>query len=318
MRNLHETLKANNLKKIQARLTESINSWDGLNALSVEYTRFEPAHGIDQDFNGDTLGMTLRTDIFDVKDLRLFKGNGRSCDTLEIYANLRTHPDLRDRGYFDVQLRDEILIRYRDAKGKIQNVSIPKNIHNVDNEIGFFSDLRSRLNEIFDPAGLERPNVFHEKNQTPQEERRVDRIWARYQEKQLKPYRALVDTIWNGDRDKLTVVFANVGLTLLEIFDYNFRSYVFPKFVNETETTLEIGKMSNSTYSSHPSILKFTLTKVNKGPKFVKLTDIDAEEPGYYSHDRKFSVRAEEVPEVKKFVSRFNQGLNNLRLVKGA
>lgn len=313
----HETITARNLKKIQDRLTAGIQGWDSTHNLTLEYTRFEVAHGLDRDFNGDSLGMTLRTDLYTVKDLNIFRFDSK-YEGFDLYATLVTHPGVST---YERTYQEAILVRFRDLKGRNKDFVVPRYLRDIDNKKSFLNDLSYKLNRALDlsDSSLNKPAEYHEKGMSLDEEDRISKLWAVYETAKLKPYEDLVDKLQYGSNskvDELTELFASKGLTLLTVLHFNFHLSIFPDFVRESTNSVEIGKNTNGTYSSHPEIFK--LTRGVKGPTMVKLEDIGAERSGYYQHSRKFSVRAEEVDAVKKFVSRFNRGYYNIDLIKSA
>jgi hypothetical protein len=69
------------------------------------------------------------------------------------------------------------------------------------------------------------------------------------------------------------------------------------------DKSIEIGWTKSNTYNSLPETLKISLVKDIRS---VTLSELGIEGAGYYSHDDRMTVRADQVEEVKAFNKRFN------------
>lgn len=108
-------------------------------------------------------------------------------------------------------------------------------------------------------------------------------------------------TIKAVDRDAMH----SLGIRIESVMEYSRKLQFTPKFIRQSKNSVLIGWMSFGTYASHPMTLK--ITKALKGISLVRLSDIGAEESGYYSHHNKHTCKPEYASAFRVFARSFKR-----------
>ena len=281
----------NDYKKLAKEFNQYVEdgSWDDPRMIQAELTGFfAGVHRVSRGRNGVSELLELQTKITE-------------CDAVHFEAS-------HDTPYIRVYLKSSVqtshgfgryeskLIQLRDSKGKRVNFSVVEKWDKEDIEIGRFQSLFG-----YDTM----PNVFGEDFENWKSYTAIEEDECPKRKYSQEVYRQIVQDLEHSrTSEKLEAICKALGFKLDGIFSYSESFSIHPKYVKQTRNAIEFGWETNSTYNSLPMTLKLTKSR---GPKVEQLSKIGVESAGYYSHNDKMMIRADQVEAARKFKRKFNK-----------
>lgn len=299
-------------RKVAKELNEfaKAGTYDKPAVLRAEFTRFEAVHKAMRGRNGVGELVDLRTQVIEADGI-LIDPDPR-LNYLSVYLNAVTrdgHGFGSDKGVF---------LRLKDAKGRYHSLTVKtewkRSEINVDSLMRIIGeDAPSTLQPEEFKLGLEdrRSRVVRLVDSETDGTESEWELGQRRREFAKEFYRSLTRELDDGRTETLEAIMAHVGGKVVTVFLFTERYRIFnPDYFEATASGFEVGWHDTQTYNSLPCVLKVSKAR---SIKTVKLSDLDVERSGYYSHGDQMRVLPEQVPQVKRFAARFRSKATKLR-----
>jgi hypothetical protein len=303
-----------NFQKVVKSMNEAVakSTWDNKLVLKVEHTAFNPLHRVASGRNNVSRVLELQTVLTEANEI-FFETESKS-NTVNVYVNSNVavvHGFGRYKGIF---------LRLKDSKGKYHSIATKNEwerkdiqvdylmrVFGVDSLCSFEADSFTEYfeNERAKVIGLLGVAVESEDPQWAQNQA-SDTLKHEYAKNLLQE---IVNYDLGSDRmERFQKLCTHTGVSLIRMFRYVQRFTIYrTDFMNVSDKCIEIGWTQSNTYNSLPETLKITLVK---DIKTVNLCDLGIESSGYYSHDDRMSIRADQIEEAKAFARRFKTAKN--------
>lgn len=288
----------NDYKKLAKEFNEYVDasSWNSPKMIQAELTGFfEGIHRVSSGRNGVSQLLELQTKIIECEAVHFETSHDSPFIRVYLKSNVKqTHGFGR---------YESNLIQLRDSKGKRINFSVCETWNREDSEIGAF---QSKFG--YDSG----PELFPEDFKSWKQYASLEDGECPKRAFTMEVYRGIISDLGryhNGKSEKLEAICEKLNFKLDGIFSYSESFSISPKYVKRLKNSIEFGWETNSTYNSLPMTLKLTKSS---GPKVEKLSDLGIESAGYYSHNDRMLIRADQAKEAKAFQRKFSKSYNEM------